>query len=302
MKSAFALAALLVAAATPVLAGGKMTMESYRGELSLVMQREKNAKEALSQEQVRIEDLRQQNDDVAGRVLGTRREMYGSLGVSDNDVSSFGQRLIDTKAQLSSLLALPGPELLQSRGQFEGAKNQIMALRQEPAGKLPRFGQGRREVEEMIPQIEQRWVAETEAAKQAAIQEAVAAKEAAKAAAIAAKADAKAQKEAAKAAAIAAKAEAKAQKEAARAAAIAAKAAKGAKRPSVEEATPATGLTGDAETYTVESYGKSGDCLWKIAKKVYGDESRWEAIFEANRDVVKDPDVIQAGTTLRIPR
>lgn len=50
-------------------------------------------------------------------------------------------------------------------------------------------------------------------------------------------------------------------------------------------------------TYEVQK----GDSLSKIAKKFYGEAGAWKRIFEANRDVVKNPDLIQPGWTLRIP-
>ena len=50
-------------------------------------------------------------------------------------------------------------------------------------------------------------------------------------------------------------------------------------------------------TYTV----KKGDSLWKIAKQLYGDGALWGRIHDANRDVIKNPDLIQPGWVLRIP-
>lgn len=44
-----------------------------------------------------------------------------------------------------------------------------------------------------------------------------------------------------------------------------------------------------------------GDSLSKIAKKFYGDSNDWKRIFEANRDRIKNPDLIQPGWKLRIP-
>jgi len=44
-----------------------------------------------------------------------------------------------------------------------------------------------------------------------------------------------------------------------------------------------------------------GDSLSKIAAKHYGDGNAWRKIFEANRDVIKDPDLIRPGQRLRIP-
>ena len=50
--------------------------------------------------------------------------------------------------------------------------------------------------------------------------------------------------------------------------------------------------------YTVES----GDSLSKIALAQYGDAMKWEALFEANREVIKDPDLIYPGQQIRIPK
>lgn len=50
-------------------------------------------------------------------------------------------------------------------------------------------------------------------------------------------------------------------------------------------------------TYTVVS----GDSLSKIAKHAYGDGAKWREIFEANRDVLDDPDKIFPGQILRLP-
>jgi nucleoid-associated protein YgaU len=52
-----------------------------------------------------------------------------------------------------------------------------------------------------------------------------------------------------------------------------------------------------AEVYTVVK----GDNLSKIAKHFYGDANQWKRIFEANRDVLKDPDKIFPGQKLQIP-
>ncbi len=53
----------------------------------------------------------------------------------------------------------------------------------------------------------------------------------------------------------------------------------------------------EATFYTV----KKGDYLSKIAKEVYGDASKYNIIFEANKPMLKDPDLIYPGQVLRIP-
>jgi len=50
-------------------------------------------------------------------------------------------------------------------------------------------------------------------------------------------------------------------------------------------------------TYTVQK----GDSLSKIAKQHLGDANAWKKIFEANRDVLDDPDKIFPGQTLKLP-
>ena len=50
-------------------------------------------------------------------------------------------------------------------------------------------------------------------------------------------------------------------------------------------------------SYTVVA----GDTLSKIAKREYGDASKWHRIYEANKDTIKNPDLIYPGQTFKIP-
>jgi nucleoid-associated protein YgaU len=51
------------------------------------------------------------------------------------------------------------------------------------------------------------------------------------------------------------------------------------------------------EYYVIEK----GDTLSAIAKKYYGKASEYPRIFAANREVIKDPDLIFPGQKIRIP-
>ncbi len=46
---------------------------------------------------------------------------------------------------------------------------------------------------------------------------------------------------------------------------------------------------------------KSGDSLSKIAKEYYGNAMDYPKIFEANKEVIKDPNLIYPGQKIRIP-
>ena len=50
-------------------------------------------------------------------------------------------------------------------------------------------------------------------------------------------------------------------------------------------------------TYTVVA----GDSLSKIAKREYGDAAKWRGIWDANRDSIKNPDLIHPGQVLNLP-
>jgi nucleoid-associated protein YgaU len=60
---------------------------------------------------------------------------------------------------------------------------------------------------------------------------------------------------------------------------------------------PAPAPADQQRSYTVVA----GDSLSKIAKREYGDADKWRAIFEANRDKIKDPDRIYPGQVLTLP-
>ena len=65
----------------------------------------------------------------------------------------------------------------------------------------------------------------------------------------------------------------------------------------VQASSWSSGSTERARTYTVVS----GDTLSKIAKREYGDANKWHAIYDANRDKIKNPDLIHPGQVLTLP-
>jgi Uncharacterized protein containing LysM domain len=46
---------------------------------------------------------------------------------------------------------------------------------------------------------------------------------------------------------------------------------------------------------------KAGDSLSKIAKEHLGNANAYMAIFNANRDILTDPDKIKPGMVLKLP-
>ncbi len=52
-----------------------------------------------------------------------------------------------------------------------------------------------------------------------------------------------------------------------------------------------------SKTYTVVS----GDSLWKIAEKMYGQGYQWPKIYDANKTIIANPNIITPGMVLTIP-
>jgi len=60
---------------------------------------------------------------------------------------------------------------------------------------------------------------------------------------------------------------------------------------------PAKPPTPPVRTYTV----KKGDNLWNISKKYYGTGTKWPTIANANKKIIKNPNLIYPGQVLVIP-
>ncbi len=54
-------------------------------------------------------------------------------------------------------------------------------------------------------------------------------------------------------------------------------------------------------TQPTEYIVEKDDTLQKISKKFYGSYSKWPKIYEENKDVIKNPDVLVPGTKIIIP-
>jgi nucleoid-associated protein YgaU len=70
--------------------------------------------------------------------------------------------------------------------------------------------------------------------------------------------------------------------------------------PDFSDVSGGSGSTAPADrprTITVQA----GDSLSKIAKRELGDANKWQALYEANRDKIKDPDLIHPGQVLDLP-
>lgn len=67
-------------------------------------------------------------------------------------------------------------------------------------------------------------------------------------------------------------------------------------KPGVSEPS-ATSSASSSQEYII----KPGDSLSKIAKRFYGDASKWSVIHMANKDIITDPNLIHPNQKIKIP-
>lgn len=70
-----------------------------------------------------------------------------------------------------------------------------------------------------------------------------------------------------------------------------------ARPPATAPASAPAGASAAGRTYEVQK----GDTLSAIAQRHYGNASAWRKIYDANRNVLDDPDKIYPGQKLTIP-
>lgn len=68
-----------------------------------------------------------------------------------------------------------------------------------------------------------------------------------------------------------------------------------------KQVTKKTTSTTKAKATTRTHKVKRGDTLWAIAKKYYGSGAKYPTIYNANKDKIKNPNLIQIGWVLKIP-
>lgn len=66
--------------------------------------------------------------------------------------------------------------------------------------------------------------------------------------------------------------------------------------------TPAEPPTGTLAAPGASRVVSRGDSLWALSRRAYGDGARYDLIFSANRDKIRNPDLIYPGQTFVLPK
>lgn len=74
------------------------------------------------------------------------------------------------------------------------------------------------------------------------------------------------------------------------------------KMPKIEETTKiTTKVTEDKHIDGSEYKVVKGDNLWKISVRAYGDGYQWTKIWQENKSLIRNPNLLEIGMTLKLP-
>ncbi|MFQ6618226.1 MAG: LysM peptidoglycan-binding domain-containing protein [Fidelibacterota bacterium] len=194
----------------------KMKMEEYNAELAKWQKREADARAEIVRLDEEITGLKQEIEETEKEIARIKQETFDLLGVMEADQERFEEDVNALLNQLKGLEALTPEELYQQKGELLTIKENLEKLKAENIAAL-------KENIEKLNQVDS-YLSRVEAMVPAPVK----------------------------------------------------------------------------ETYVVVR----GDYLWKIAgkEKIYNDPYQWMKIYTANRDQIKDPDLIYPDQIFDIPR
>ncbi len=193
-----------------------MKMDEYRAELAKWQKREADAKAAIAEQQARCEQIKQQISQVEQNTNAVWDEIYALLETDANGYKDYLAQLRNLENEVSGFAALSPEDIYTRKDELEGYKNRLAEMKKDKRSVSSEASGIIQRIENMLAEAEQK-------AKPAA-----------------------------------------------------------------------------AGRYEVQR----GDYLWKIAKNpdIYGDPYAWIRIYTANRDQIKNPDLIYPNQVFRIPR
>ncbi len=194
----------------------KMSYEEYQARLAECHEREATAKAQIAEVEGEISSVKSQIADANGKIESTDKEIYSLIKSDKNGVEEFSRRIDALSGQIRGLQGLSGEELYKKRDEVKGIEDKLAELRRNPISALPEIVDKISAVEGMLARLKD-------------------------------------------------------------------------KMPKI--APP--------KYHTVVR----GDNLWNIAKKKdhYSDPYMWPRIYRANKDKIKDPDLIYPKQVLTVP-
>jgi nucleoid-associated protein YgaU len=131
-----AFALVLLVAVSVSYSQEKMTMEDYNAQLTEWQKREADAKAAIAQTDVEIEALKLEITNVETETQSVWQEIYACLGTDEAGVNEYRSNLEGLESRLDGLASLSPEELFKSRNEINDIEAQLAELKKGNIGLL----------------------------------------------------------------------------------------------------------------------------------------------------------------------
>ena len=114
-----------------------LSMEEYRAQLAEWQKREADAKAAIKEEEAKIADLKKQIADIEAEKESTQKEIYALVGTDASGANAFGKKLDDLQGDIRGLQGLSDEELGKRYADIEAAEKKLNEYKKNPISCLP---------------------------------------------------------------------------------------------------------------------------------------------------------------------
>lgn len=134
----------------------EMEMDEYNALLQEWQSRLDAAQKALAEEDAKIAELTKEGDDVQAQIDATWDEIYAALGSSKAEDVKFKAEIQTLKADVSALLSMSPDEIYRRKAELKGFKDRLAALRANNLALLSDNMAALDSIESMIKQAEEK--------------------------------------------------------------------------------------------------------------------------------------------------
>lgn len=132
---------LLIAVAAPAQAQQKMTYEEYQAELAQWQEREQQANAALEDCESQKSQLRAEIEGLDSEISTVWNEVFDELGATDTDVDAFAQRFGDFERSVNRFGRLSPEQMYEQQDELAMLEKELKGLSKEPQALLTQFKQ-----------------------------------------------------------------------------------------------------------------------------------------------------------------
>ncbi|OPX33314.1 MAG: hypothetical protein B1H40_00265 [Candidatus Latescibacteria bacterium 4484_181] len=132
----------------------KMTYQEYQALLAEYAQRESTATAAIAELQKEIDSLREQIKETDKKIAAVEREIYDLIQADETGVKQFDGKLDRTVSQIQGLRALSARELYKKREEIKALRDRFNQLKANPICYLPEICQKVDAIEQTLAALE----------------------------------------------------------------------------------------------------------------------------------------------------